>query len=75
MVEIASFEPPKKARSVIFFQKSQLLFGSIGFIINESDGFIKNDMRVLVKLPTELRPVEHFLLSRPLTSHKNFKRN
>ena len=41
VVEIASFDPTKKTRSVIFFQITQLLFRNTGFIIDVLEVFNK----------------------------------
>ena len=63
VVEIASFYPPKKAKSVIFFQVTWLLFLNAGFMIETSEVSSKNNFRFLVKPSTEnLLLGEHFLL-------------
>ena len=62
VVAIVSFGPPKKGKERYFFQRTQLLFWNARFIIAASEGFIKNNFYLLVKLSkkNQLLPRKNF---------------
>ena len=77
MVEISSFDPPKKSKERHFFQVTQLLLWNAGFMIDVLGSCIKKWYVLPGKIvhQKQLPPGVHFLLWPAPASHKNFKRN
>ena len=77
MVEIASFDPPQKASSVIYFQVTQLCFEIQRLALTYQKVSPKNDLCFLVKLSTKnsyfLANIFYFYKLQLLI--KKFKRN